>query len=221
VISIDELHKVTPDAPGKSRFVFVDCVGVTETDKTETKSLETKPSVSTAKLMEQVARGDRHSDTLRALGNRMIRLDLKLNAQQRKRITELAGKPLALIAGELIHATNEERLIEAAQTHARTDAPTEKQIQAAFKVSADNLIKPFHNPDLRELIDQLRRDTDQLIDDSADHLLSAGYDGGLEQTQKEMVWLLNIFNNVDASSEYQLLVKTMKTDLEQRGYGDL
>jgi hypothetical protein len=39
--------------------------------------------------MEQVARGDRHSDTLRALGNRMIRLDLKLNDQQRKRISEL------------------------------------------------------------------------------------------------------------------------------------
>ena len=93
IISRDELHKVTPDAPGKSRFVLVDCVGVTETDKTETKSLETKPSVSTAKLMEQVARGDRHSETLRALGNRMIRLDLKLNEQQRKRVNELAGKP--------------------------------------------------------------------------------------------------------------------------------
>ena len=65
--------------------------------------------------MEQVARGDRHSETLRALGNRMIRLDLKLNEQQRKRVNELAGKPLALIAGELIHATNEEPLIEAAE----------------------------------------------------------------------------------------------------------
>ncbi len=92
VISIDELHKVTPDAPGKSRFVLVDCVGVTETDKTETKSLETKPSVSTEALMKQVARGDRHSDTLRALGNRMIRLDLKLNDQQRKHINELIKK---------------------------------------------------------------------------------------------------------------------------------
>jgi len=80
-IGPEELHKVTPDAPGKSRFVLVDCVGVTETDKTETKSLETKPSVSTAKLMEQVARGDRHSDTLRALGNRMIRLDVKTQSR--------------------------------------------------------------------------------------------------------------------------------------------
>jgi len=176
IISRDELHKVTPDAPGKSRFVLVDCVGVTETDKTETKSLETKPSVSTAKLMEQVARGDRHSETLRALGNRMIRLDLKLNEQQRKRVNELAGKPLALIAGELIHSTNEEPLIEAAKIHAKTEQPTEKQIQEAFKPKADILIKPFHNPDLRELIEALRKDTDQLIDDSPDIIIDAGFD---------------------------------------------
>ncbi|MES9837678.1 MAG: DEAD/DEAH box helicase family protein [Candidatus Thiodiazotropha sp.] len=176
IISRDELHKVTPDAPGKSRFVLVDCVGVTETDKTETKSLETKPSVSTAKIMEQVARGDRHSDTLRALGNRMIRLDLKLNDQQRKRISELAGKPLSLIAGELIHATNEDHLIEAAKIHAKTDEPNEKQIQDAFKPKADIIIKPFHNPDLRELLEVYRKETDQLIDDSADELISAGYD---------------------------------------------
>ncbi|MES9925715.1 MAG: DEAD/DEAH box helicase family protein [Candidatus Thiodiazotropha endolucinida] len=177
VISRDELHKVTPDAPGKSRFVLVDCVGVTETDKTETKSLETKPSVSTAKLMEQVARGDRHSETLRALGNRMIRLDLKLNEQQRKRVSELAGKPLALIAGELIHATNEEPLIEAAKIHAKTEEPNEKQIQEAFKPKADILIKPFHNPDLRELLETLRKDTDQLIDDSPDKIIEGtGFD---------------------------------------------
>ena len=176
VITIDELHKVTPDAPGKSRFVLVDCVGVTETDKTESKSLETKPSVSTKNLMEQVARGDRHSDTLRALGNRLIRLDLKLNDQQRSQASKLIGKPLALLAGELIHATNDEPLIEAAKVDANTEQPTEEQIQKAFKPIADELIKPFHNPDLRELVETLRKDTDQLIDDSADELLSAGYD---------------------------------------------
>ncbi len=213
VISRDELHKVTPDAPGKSRFVLVDCVGVTETDKTETKSLETKPSVSTAKLMEQVARGDRHSDTLRALGNRLIRLDLKLNDQQRKRISELLRETLshpgeaegetaeaqkegplslpgegqgegvhlpatslAMIAASLIHHTNEDHLIEAAKIHAKTENPTEKDIQKSFKPKADILIKPFHNPDLRELIEALRKDTDQLIDDSPDTVIDAGFD---------------------------------------------
>ncbi|MEW8584378.1 MAG: type I restriction-modification enzyme R subunit C-terminal domain-containing protein, partial [Candidatus Thiodiazotropha sp.] len=198
IISRDELHKVTPDAPGKSRFVLVDCVGVTETDKTETKSLETKPSVSTLKLMEQIARGDRHSDTLRALGNRLIRLDLKLNDLQRKRINDLlketletpsplAGEgrgegdlipptTLTAIASNLIHSTNEEHLIKAAQAKVGKEEVTEQEIQKTFKPKADELIKPFHNPDLRELIETLRKDTDQLIDDSADELITAGYD---------------------------------------------
>ncbi|MES9859600.1 MAG: DEAD/DEAH box helicase family protein [Candidatus Thiodiazotropha sp. LLP2] len=199
IISRDELHKVTPDAPGKSRFVLVDCVGVTETDKTETKSLETKPSVSTLKLMEQIARGDRHADTLRALGNRLIRLDLKLNEPQRKRINDLlketlvAPSPLAgegwgegdiippttltALASNLIHSTNEEQLIKAAQAKVGKEEVTEQEIQKTFKPKADKLIKPFHNPDLREHIETLRKDTDQLIDDSPDKIIEGtGFD---------------------------------------------
>ncbi|MCP4167720.1 MAG: restriction endonuclease subunit R, partial [Chloroflexi bacterium] len=41
---------------------------------------------------------------------------------------------------------------------------------------AEEAIKPFHNPDLRDLIEALRRDTDQMVDDSADELIDAGYD---------------------------------------------
>lgn len=178
VISKDELHKVTPDAPGKARFVLVDCVGVTETDKTETKSLETKPSVPTAKLMAQIARGDRHTDTLRALGNRLIRLDLNLSEQQRKLVSQMAGKPLALIAGELIHATNDDKLIQVAQIETGETEPKEHAIQQAFKPIADELVKPFHNPDVRDLIEILRKDTEQLIDETADKIDEdgTGYD---------------------------------------------
>jgi type I restriction enzyme R subunit len=110
VIGIDELHKVTPDAIAKTRFVLIDAVGVTETDKTETRSLESKPYVSTEKLMEQIARGERGADTLRTLGNRLLRLDIKLNEEQRRQVTVIAKKPLALIAGELIKATNEDTI---------------------------------------------------------------------------------------------------------------
>ncbi|KXJ50604.1 MAG: restriction endonuclease subunit R [Colwellia sp. Phe_37] len=178
VISMDELHKVTPDAPGKVRFVLVDCVGVTETDKTETKSLETKPSVPTAKLMAQIARGDRHSETLRALGNRLIRLDLNLSDQQRKQVSQMASKPLALIAGELISATNEDELIQAAQIETGEEEPSEQAIQQAFKLKADELVTPFHNPDLRDLIETLRKDTEQLIDETPDEIdeEGTGYD---------------------------------------------
>lgn len=179
VIDADSLQKVTPDAVAKTRFVLVDAVGVTETDKTESKSLESKPTVSTANLMEQIARGDRHSDSLRSLGNRLIRLDLKLDDKQRARVAEVAGKPLALLAGELIHATNEDKLINAAkaQTGKVEDDLTETDIQTAFKPHADELIKPIHNPDLRELLEELRKQNDQIIDETSDELIEGtGYD---------------------------------------------
>lgn len=179
VIDADSLQKITPDAIAKTRFVLVDAVGVTETDKTESKSLETKPSVSTFKLMEQIARGDRHYDSLRSLGNRLIRLDLKLTDQQRTQVSKMAGKPLALLAGELIHATNEDSLIQQAclNTGKTEDDITEQDIQQSFQDQANDLVKPFHNPDLRELIEELRKDTEQLIDDSADILIDGtGYD---------------------------------------------
>jgi type I restriction enzyme R subunit len=187
VIGQDELRKITPDAKGKTRFVLIDCVGVTETDKTESQSIERKPSISTAKLMEQVARGDRHSDTLRSLGNRMIRLDLKLTDQQRQQVSKLAGQPLALIAGELIHATSDEKLAEQAQTTFNTAEPTEQQIQQVFEPQADELVKPFHNPDLRALLDALRRDTEQIIDESPDELI----DDGTGYTQEKAEGLIN------------------------------
>jgi len=179
VIDADSLQKVTPDAVAKTRFVLVDAVGVTETDKTESKSLESKPSVSNAKLMEQIARGDRHSDSLRSLGNRLIRLDLKLDDKQRAQVTKLAGKPLALIAGELIHATNEDTLIHQAcsNTGKIEDDLTETEIQETFKPKAETLVKPFHNPDLRELLETLRKQNDQIIDETADDLIDGtGYD---------------------------------------------
>ncbi len=123
-------------------------------------------------VIAQFARGDRHGDNLRSLGNRLIRLDIKLDAQQRKQIAQLAGKPLALIAGELIHGTNEETLVKQAQSQFNTENPTEQQIQQAFESQADELVKPFHNPDLRELIESLRRDSEQIIDESTDELLN-------------------------------------------------
>jgi type I restriction enzyme R subunit len=188
VIGDDVLKKVTPDAPTKTRFVLVDAVGVTETDKTETKSLESKPSVSTEKLMQQIAMGDRSPESLQTLGNRLIRLDSKLSDPQRKQINkqlhtalEQMGESteeasLTLVAAKLIHAGNTDYLAEKIKAQHGTDEVSDEERKAIYEPMADNAIKPFHNPDLRELLETLRRNTDQLIDDSADELMEAGYD---------------------------------------------
>lgn len=188
VVGNDVLQQVTPDAPTKTRFVLVDAVGVTETDKTETKSLERKPSVSTEKLMQQIAMGDRSPESLQTLGNRLIRLDSKLSDPQRKQInkqihtalqqmgesTEEAN--LALVAAKLVHTGNTDYLAEKIKAQHGTDDVSDEERKAIYEPLADEAIKPFHNPDLRDLLETLRKDTDQLIDDSADELIDAGYD---------------------------------------------
>lgn len=48
-------------------------MGVTKSKKTETRTLERKPSVSLQQLMQKVALGDKSEDVLTSLANRMIR----------------------------------------------------------------------------------------------------------------------------------------------------
>lgn len=64
-----DLATVTPDAGSKSRFVLVDAVGVTESEKTDSRPLERKPTVPFDKLLQQVALGVRDEDTLVSLAN--------------------------------------------------------------------------------------------------------------------------------------------------------
>jgi len=53
IISSDDLQQVTPDTTHKTRFVIVDAVGVCERDKTNSKPLDRKPTVSLEKLLHR------------------------------------------------------------------------------------------------------------------------------------------------------------------------
>ncbi len=77
-ICATDFKQVTPDADGKDRFVIVDAVGVTESQLSESYSLDRKPSVSFGHLLDLVATGDRTPDTLSSLAGRLARLDRRL-----------------------------------------------------------------------------------------------------------------------------------------------
>ncbi len=55
VINDDDLKAVTPDAKAKDHFIVVDAVGVCEQDKTDSRPMEKKLSVSLEKLLQSVA----------------------------------------------------------------------------------------------------------------------------------------------------------------------
>lgn len=70
----DDLQKVTCSASGnKDHFVIVDAVGVTKSKKTDTRPLESKPTVSMKELMLNVAMGAKDGKTLTSLANRIDR----------------------------------------------------------------------------------------------------------------------------------------------------
>lgn len=80
----DDLQKVTPSATeNKDHFVIVDAVGVTKSKKTETRTLERKPTVSMKELMLNVAMGSKDENTLISLANRLIRLNSQMSQKER------------------------------------------------------------------------------------------------------------------------------------------
>ncbi|MGC9208177.1 helicase-related protein, partial [Acidithiobacillus sp.] len=91
VIAPDDLQSVTPDATVKDHFVIVDAVGVCEQDKTDSRPMEQKPTVSFAKLLQAVAFGNTEDEVLTSLAGRLARMEHRMSAEDDKQIRALSG----------------------------------------------------------------------------------------------------------------------------------
>src|SRR5206468_7871155 len=91
VISPDKLRVVSPSARVKDRFIIVDAVGVCEQDKTDSHTLNRKPSAKLEELLNYVAQGGTDPDALTTLAGRLARLQRDFNADQLAELKELAG----------------------------------------------------------------------------------------------------------------------------------
>ena len=115
-IDPDALASVTPDAGGKTRFVLVDAVGVTESDKTDSRPMESKPSVAFDKLLLGIAMGARDEATLTTVASRLARLDRTLSPADREEIAKVSGGPsVKQIAAALIKATDPDEIKKVAE----------------------------------------------------------------------------------------------------------
>ncbi|HEV3385312.1 MAG TPA: DEAD/DEAH box helicase family protein [Gemmata sp.] len=133
IISTDKLRVVSPTAKSKERFIIVDAVGVCERDKTESCTLNRKPSASIKELLEYVAQGGTDADALTTLAGRLARIQREFAPAQLAELSELAGgKALPEIAHDLLQAVNPDVRKEAARkVPGAPDEPSEKQIQQA------------------------------------------------------------------------------------------
>jgi type I restriction enzyme R subunit len=171
-IDPDELKAVTPDASRKTRFVIVDAVGVFESDKTQTRSLERKRSVPFEKLLDQVALGNRDEDTLLSLAGRLAQLDRELLPKDRSELTGLArGKPLPAIINSLLDACDPDR----------GEAPARQAL-------AKEACLVFDNAKLRAALVDAKRRSEQTIDNvSKDKVIFAGPAKQVEERARKAV----------------------------------
>ena len=159
IISPHDLQAVTPDAKTKDHFVIVDAVGVCERDKTDSRPMDQKKSVSFEKLLQAVALGNTEPEVLSSVAARLSRLDKALSERDQARIAQASGgATLKALAHGIVAAMSPDETTEAASLLV---------LQA---------IKPLCDPKLRNLLIELKKQSEQLIDTvTQDQVLEAGY----------------------------------------------
>ena len=179
----DDLQKVTPSATeNKDHFVIVDAVGVTKSKKTDTRTLERKPTVSMKELMINVALGAKDEDTLTSLANRLVRLSSQLTPSEKKSFTNEVGISAGKLAENLLNAFDEDIILAKAQSDNSVPEPSEEQIKAASEALVKEAVKPFYLPEVRDFIENIRRSHEQIIDNTnLDSVLFAGFDSEQEK----------------------------------------
>lgn len=189
VLSKEDLQKVTPSATeNKDHFVIVDAVGITKSRKSDTRPLERKPTVSMKELMMNVALGAKDKDTLTSLANSVIRLNSQMTQDEREQFKEKVGATAGCVAERLLNAFDEDIIFDQAQKNTGVSEPTEEQIKVAQRELVQAAVAPFHNPDIRDYIENVRRNHDQIIDSvNLDSVIFAGFDVQQEKNVNKVI----------------------------------
>ena len=178
VISRDDFQAVTPDAENKDRFVIVDAVGVTESEMSDSYTLDREPAISFGRLLDLIAVGSRESDHLSSLASRLARLSHKISAAERQTIeTTAGGTLLQTLINNLVKATDPDAALEAARETTGLYEPSPEAVAEAEKQLRDAAAVPFaSNTALRQRLEEVHRSYEQTIDTvSKDAVLEAGF----------------------------------------------
>ena len=178
VTNADEFQAVTPDAVNKDRFVIVDAVGVTESEMSDSYSLEREPTVSFGRLLDLIAMGSREPDHLSSLASRLARLSHKISTAERESIeTAAEGVPLQTLITNLVRATDPDAALAAAQEATGLAEPPPQAVAEAETQLMNSAALPFAtNVELRQRLETIHQSHEQTIDTiSKDVVLEAGF----------------------------------------------
>lgn len=222
VLSKEDLQKVTPSATeNKDHFVIVDAVGVTKSRKSDTRPLERKPTVSMKELMMNVALGAKDKDTLTSLANRVIRLNSQMTQAEREQFKEKVGATAGCVAERLLNAFDADIIFEQAQKNTGVSEPTEEQIKVAQRELVQAAVAPFHNPDIRDYIENVRRNHDQIIDSvNLDSVIFAGFDVQQEKNVNKVISSFHTFieENKDEIVALRIIYDVMRQSILKKAF---
>ena len=128
VISPTELRGVTSDAYKKTHFVIVDAVGVTDSDKTDSRPLEINKSLDFKDLIQRIKYGKRDDATISSLSNRLSRLDQNLDRKEREKLTKTLEVSLSEVINNLLDSIDHDKQRELAKQRFKIEEPTAKQL---------------------------------------------------------------------------------------------
>ena len=195
VIDKNDLRAVTPDATAKTHFLIIDCVGVTESNLSDTQPLERKKTTPLKKLFEHIAMGGTDPDTVSAIASRLARLDKQCDSEQRTKIGEVSGgATLQEISKAIVSALDpDHQIAEAKKTYGlgQEETPTEEQVKATGAKLIKAAVEPLATqPKFRTHLLDLRRQLEQVIDEvSKDKLIpeETGMSAAAKEKAQELV----------------------------------
>lgn len=165
--SIDpvELKQVTPDVDVKTRFVLVDAVGVTDSERVDASPLEkhSEKQISLEALLRKAGNLSLTLDEASTLGSRLAALAKSISDEERAELEDLAARPLTDITRRLT-ACNDADVIAAARN---AGGDWERGL-------IDRACEYLANPDLRNRLLEIRRAKDIVYDEvNPDRLIEA------------------------------------------------
>ena len=192
VLTPTDLQAVSgADARAKTHFIIVDAVGVCESDKTDSRPLEKKPTVAFDKLLLGVALGKRDEDSLTTLAGRLARLGRELSHQDTETLREKAGgKSLPDLANVLLKAVNPDAIAERAA--GKPGVEPEKIAPEALEKARKELISeacaPFDSPVLRDALAKAKQEAEQIIDGvTIDQTTYRGFDSAAKEKAQSLM----------------------------------
>ena len=198
IINANDLQAVTPDAKAKDHFIIVDCVGVCEMDKTDSRPMERKPAASFEKLLQAVSLGNVEPDVISSLAARLARMARRMTAEDEKQVKDILGASIEQLTTNLVVSLKPDTHIERARQDLGVDQPTEAQIDTAAAKGIAEAVQPLYDPKLRNLLLEIKKKNEQVIDTiSIDEVLEAGFSAEALEKAKGLVQSFEEFVEVN------------------------